>query len=134
MERRDEQKLLEPNTLNGCLFSLAVQKPINTKSIVYLTLGHYLKKKKFYQFIRAVKRNIDIDLDTIVYSRIVIEKSKIDEQDYLEISLNKICNLPIAGKQFPMLVRHAEHNKISLINYIHSLNFILNDSRNFTIS
>lgn len=124
------KELLQPiNTLQSTLFSLATLKPPNKGNVKYLNLGPYLGKKRFYQFIREVKNVMDIDLDTIIYSRIVVELSEIDGVDYVEISLDKRCSLPIVGNQYKLLERHAESFDLPLNGFVNSLDFILNDSR-----
>ena len=73
-----------------------------------------------------------IDLDRIVYSRICVEVSMLDGSIHYEISLNKLCSLPIAGNQYKLLEREAGNYNTSLDGFIDSLNFILNDQRNYT--
>lgn len=125
-----KRELIQPqNTLQSTLFGLATLKPNNTEKVTYINLGPYLMKKKFYQFIDEVKRSMGITLDTIVYSRIAIEVSKIDGNDHIEISLDKRCSLPIAGNQYRLLEHEANKFELSLNGFVDSLNFILNDSR-----
>ena len=111
------------------LFSLTVETPTDTNNIKYKTLGPLFGKKKFYTFIKEVENVIGIKLDAIVYSRIVIECSIIDDVSYYELSLNENNYLPIAGKQLSILIQEANRNEISLINFSDSINFILNDNR-----
>lgn len=121
--------VLPENTLESTLFGLATLKPNNTEKVTYTNLGPYLMKKKFNQFISEVKRSMGVVLDSIVYSRIAIEVSKVDGLDHIEVSLDKRCSLPIAGNQYFLLEREAKENDLSLVGFIDSLNFILNDSR-----
>ena len=121
--------VLPINTLESSLFSLATLRPPHTDKVKYINLGPYLQKKKFNQFIKGVKESMGITLDGIVYSRVAIELSEIDGADYIEISLDKRCSLPIAGNQYFLLERDARDADMSLVGYIDSLNFILNDSR-----
>lgn len=121
--------ILPQNTLESHLFSLATLKPPNTEELKYVNLGPYLGKKRFRQFVDEVKICMDIELDTCVFSRIAIEVSKIDDIDFIEVSLDKRCQLPIAGNQYFLLERHADKFDLSLVGFIHSLNMILNDSR-----
>lgn len=123
--------VLPVNTLKSTLFSLATLRPPHKENLKYVNLGPFLQKKKLYRFIEVVKRDMNIDIDPIVFSRICIEVSEIDDSLYIEISLDKRCELPIAGNQYQLLAREASEFDMSLDGYITSLNFILNDERNF---
>jgi len=123
--------VLPTNTLESTLFSLSTLRPPHKENLKYMNLGPLLGKKKFYRFIDAVKRDLGIVLDTIVYSRICVEVSEIDGYLHYELSLDKRCSLPIAGNQYELLKRHANDFDMPLIGYADSLNFILNDTRNY---
>lgn len=129
---KKEETIMKPliyNTLESTLFNLSTLVPLNTDKVKYKNIGPYLGKKRLYQFIDEVKKNMGISLDPCVYSRIAIEVSKIDEDDFVEISLDKRCELPIAGNQYLLLERDSEEFGLSFVGFIHSLNMILNDSR-----
>lgn len=115
------------------LFSLRTIRPNNTDSIKFVLLGPLLGKMYFNKFKEAVKKDMDIVLDDAVYGRMCVEVSTIDDKYkyYIEMSLNKICQLPIAGNQLHILKRDAEKYEMCLEGYVNSLNFILNDERNF---
>jgi len=108
------------------LFSLNVDRPDDTDKIKYKTIGSILGKKKFYQFRNEFKESTGIELDVAVYSRMIVEVSKIDDYDYYELSLH---NEPITGRQSEIIKRHANNNEMSLAGYVDSINFVLNDSR-----
>jgi len=111
------------------LFSLSVETPTDTNSIKFRTLGPLFGKKKFYAFIKEFENVMSIKLDAIVYSRIVIECSTVDEMNYYKLSLNENNFLPIAGRQLSILEIESNKNEMSLIGFAESFNFILNDSR-----
>jgi hypothetical protein len=113
------------------LFSLRTVKPNHTDNIKYVNLGPLLGKKYFNLFLKAVEKEMGFKIDGGVYSRVCVEVSKVDDYWYIEISLNELCRLPIAGYQLPILIRHATNNDMGLVGYVDSLNFILNDTRNF---
>lgn len=127
-----EQELTNSNTLSSHLFSLATLKPPNSDKVLYMNLGPYLGKRSFNKFIDESYNQINIKLDKIVYSRICIEITKIDDLNYIEISTDQRISLPIAGNQYKILERDANKFGISLVGFIDSLNFILNDSRIFS--
>lgn len=127
---KNDVVLTDGRDLATTLFNLAVIRPNDTELVQYKLIGPYLGKKKYHQFIKAVS-DIGIELDKALYSRICIEVSKIDGEDYVEVSTNIVCELPIAGKQLPILQRDAEKADMCLNGYIDSLNFIINDQRNF---
>lgn len=112
------------------LSDLRTTKPNHTDKIKFVNLGSLLGKEIYNQFINVVKKEIGC-IDSIVYSRICVEVSDIDGIPYIEISLNKNCQLPIAGSQYYILERNANKFDMSLVGYVDSLNYILNDSRNF---
>lgn len=114
-----------------CLFELRTVKPNHTDKIKYVGLGPLLGKKYFNLFLKAVEKEMGVKIDGGVYSRVCVEVSKVDDYWYVEISLNELCRLPIAGSQYHILNRHATNNDMSLEGYVDSLNFILNDTRNF---
>lgn len=114
-----------------CLFELRTVKPNHTDNIKYVNLGPLLGKKYFNLFLKAVEKEMGIKIDGIIYSRICVEVSKVDDYWCIEISLNKTCVLPIAGSQYHILNSDATKYDMSLIGYVDSLNFILNDTRNF---
>lgn len=113
------------------LFGLRTIKPNHTDKVKYVNLGPLLGIKYFNLFLKAVERELGVKIDGVTYSRICVEVSKVDGYWYIEISLNEICNLPIAGSQYHILSNDATKYEMSLIGYVDSLNFILNDTRNF---
>jgi len=113
------------------LFGLRTVKPNHTDNIKYVNLGPLLGKKYFNLFLKSVEKEMGFKIDGCVYSRICVEVSKVDDYWCIEISLNENCILPIAGSQLHNLNKDAIHNDMSLIGYVDSLNFILNDTRNF---
>ncbi len=119
------------NLSEPCLFELRTIKPNHTDKINYVNLGPLLGKKYFNRFLEVVKKEMNIKIDSAMYSRICVEVSEIDENPYIEISLNKVCHLPIAGSQYHILSTHANNHEMCLEGYVDSLNFILNDIRNF---
>jgi len=132
--KKDES--LTENTLKTCLFSLAIEKPRDTNSLRYTTLGRYLQKKNFETFCKKFETFINsLDLDSKFffnkpfYSWLVVEVSKIDGEDYLELSANDKIFLPIAGKQLSCIEMEAKHLEMSVVGFCDSLNFILNDTR-----
>lgn len=116
------------------LFDLSIEKPSDTPNIKFINLGRYLGKKRFYTFCKKFESFINtLDLDIKVfmnkpfYSWLVLEVSKIDEQDYAELSVNEKIFLPIAGKQLYCIERQASELEMSLIGYCESFNYILNE-------
>lgn len=134
--KKEERHLHTDNTLGTALFSLAINKPNDTKSLKYTTLGRYLQKKNFEAFCKKFEAFINsLDLDSKFffnkpfYSWLVVEVSKIDGEDYLELSVNDKIYLPIAGKQLSCIETEAKHLEMSVVGFCDSLNFILNDTR-----
>jgi hypothetical protein len=113
---------------NG-LFDLTPSTPDNNESISYKRMGSHLGKKKFHQFINEVRKEMGLKLDSIYFSWVIIEVSAVDNTEHVEVSIDPNVFLPIAGKQLPTLERHANDFDMSLVGFVDSLNFILNDSR-----
>ena len=131
------------NTLDTCLFSLATIKPHDTKTIKYTSLGRYFGNKgyrfakrdyeafckKFEAFINSIDLENKYFFDRVFYSWLCIEVSQIDGEPYAELSLSNKIFLPIAGKQLPIIERHARELEMSVEGFADSFNFILNDLR-----
>lgn len=113
------------------LFDLRTTRPDDTANIAYERFGPEFGKKKFNQFLKVWEKDMGFRLDSAVYSRMIIEISKIDGENYYELSLNENVFLPIAGKQLPIIAREAKDNDIQLEGFVESFNFIMNDSRNY---
>jgi len=104
-------------------------RPDDTTKIAYERFGSHLGKKKFYKFIDEALKSLNVKLDKQVFSYMIIEESLVDSEPYFELSLSKDIHLPIAGSQYRILERYAIDNDMSLVGFIDSINFILNDSR-----
>jgi hypothetical protein len=124
------------NTLDTCLFSLAVTKPRDSAKLKYSTLGMYLGKKDFDKFCTKLERFInELELEhkfffnKPFYSWLIVEVSKIDDVLYAELSVNDNIFLPIAGKQLSCIERDARELEMSVDGFVDSFNFILNDLR-----
>lgn len=124
--------------MGSTLFSLAIRKPRDTKAIRYITLGKFITKKKYDAFCKKFEAFINsLDLSNKFffnkpfYSWLIVEVSKIDGEDYVELSVNDKIFLPIAGKQLSCIEMEAEHLEMSVVGFCDSLNFILNDTRNY---
>jgi hypothetical protein len=133
--RKEQPKV--GNTLDTCLFSLAIQKPRDTASLKYQTVGRYLGKKDFESFCKRFETFINgLDLtnkfffNRPFYSWLVLEISHIDGETYGELSVSDKIFLPIAGKQLSCIERDAKELEMSLAGFADSFNFILNDRRN----
>lgn len=113
------------------LFSLETDRPQDTEHVKYVKFGPTFGKKKFNQFLKVWEKDMGFPLDGAVYSRVILEESKIDGQPYYELSMHEEIFLPIAGRQSGILERKAREKEISLDNFAVSFNFILNDSRNY---
>lgn len=111
------------------LFELRTVKPNHTKNIKYVNLGSLLGKKLYNIILKDIKNEMGFSIDTVTYSRMCVEVSYIDDLPYIELSLNKLCQLPIAGSQYHILQRDAERQEMPLEGYVDSLNFIINDTR-----
>lgn len=111
------------------LFDLRTTRPDDTKKIAFEKFGPHFGKKKFNKFIDEVFKSMNVKLDRQVYSYMIIEESLIDGESYFQLSLNKDIYLPIAGSQYHIIERDARDNDMSLVGFVDSINFILNDSR-----
>jgi len=131
------------NTLDVALFSLATVKPHDTKTIKYQSLGRYFGRngyrnarrdydafcKRFEEFINSLDLDNKFFFNKPFYSWLVVEVSKIDGEDYAELSVSDKIFLPIAGKQLACIETEAKNLEMSLVGFCDSLNFILNDTR-----
>jgi hypothetical protein len=141
--RKEQPKV--GNTLDTCLFSLAIDKPRDTNTLKYTTLGRYFGRngyryarrdfdafcKKFETFINSLDLDNKFFFNKPFYSWLIIEVSKIDGEDYLELSVNDKIFLPIAGKQLSCIEMEASKLDMSVSGFAESINFILNDTRTF---
>lgn len=111
------------------LFDMRTTRPDDTAKIAFERFGAHFGKKKFYKFIDEAFKSLNVKLDTQVFSYMIIEESLVDGESYFELSLNKDIFLPIAGSQYRIIERYAIDNDMSLVGFVDSINFILNDSR-----
>lgn len=113
------------------LFDMRTTRPDDTAKIAYERFGPRFGKKKFYKFIDEVLKSMNVKLDKQVFSYMIIEETLIDGESYFELSLSKEVCLPIAGSQYRIIERYAIDNEMSVVGFVDSINFILNDSRVF---
>lgn len=111
------------------LFDLRTIKPNHTGNTKYVNFGPLLGKKLYNIVLKDIEKEMGFSIDPVTYSRMCVEVSDIDNVQYIEISLNKLCQLPIAGSQYHILERDAEKQEMSIEGYVESLNFIINDTR-----
>jgi hypothetical protein len=111
------------------LFDMRTTRPDDTAKVSFDYLGRTFPKKKFNKFIDEVMKSLNVRLDKQVYSYMMVEESLIDGESYFELSLSKDVYLPIAGSQYHIIERYARDNDMSLVGFVDSINFILNDSR-----
>lgn len=127
------------NTLDVALFSLATTKPHDAENLKYQSLGRYFGRngyrsarrdydafcKRFRKFINSL--DTKYFFDEVFYSWLVVEVSQIDGEPYAELSLSDKIFLPIAGKQLPIIERHARELDMSVVGFADSFNYILNN-------
>lgn len=113
------------------LFDMRTTRPDDTVKIAYEKFGPRFGKKKFHKFINEALKSLNVKLDNQTFSYMILEESLIDGESYFELSLNKDIYLPIAGSQYRIIERYANDNDMSMVGFVDSINFILNDSRNF---
>lgn len=111
------------------LFDMVTTRPDDTKIVAYQKFGPTFGKKKFYRFIDEVLKSLNVKLDTQVFSYMILEDTIIDGKSHYELSMNENIFLPIAGRQRAIIEDYARDNDMSVVGFVDSINFILNDSR-----